>query len=90
MFTVAQELRTSFVAAKAETVITTDQGVRGGKTINLKETVDAAVALCPGIKRVFVTQRTGAKVAMGARDIALEEVIRNTFVTVQYSYTRPI
>uniref|UniRef100_H2YFH8 acetate--CoA ligase n=1 Tax=Ciona savignyi TaxID=51511 RepID=H2YFH8_CIOSA len=35
-----------------ETVITTDQGVRGGKVIELKQTVDNAVEKCPSVKRV--------------------------------------
>ena len=61
-------------AAQAETVITSDQIVRGGKAIDLKQTVDRAVALSPCIKRVFVMKRTGASVPMGEKDIPLEEV----------------
>lgn len=56
-------------------VITSDQAVRGGKIIELKNTVDLAVQKCPGVKNVFVAQRTGNKVAMSDMDVALEEVI---------------
>lgn len=63
-------------AADADTVITADQGVRGGKIIPLKSVVDAAVAKCPGVKRVFVTKRTGNEVPMGTLDIPLDKVCR--------------
>ena len=63
-------------SADAETVITSDQALRGGKAIELKKMVDEAVAQCPNVKRVFVSQRTGAKVPMGKLDISLENVSR--------------
>ena len=59
-------------------MITTDQGVRGGKIIELKATVDYAVSMCPKVKRVFVSKRTGANVPMEDIDVPLEEV-RKTF-----------
>lgn len=60
--------------ANAETVITADQVVRGGKVSNLKTMVDKAVAVSPCVKRVFVASRTGADVPMGTIDIPLEKV----------------
>ena len=63
-----------YLSADAETVITSDQAVRGGKIIELKKMVDDAVAQCPDIKRVFVSKRTGAQVPMGKLDICLEQV----------------
>ncbi|RMC07758.1 hypothetical protein DUI87_15227 [Hirundo rustica rustica] len=59
--------------AGSKAVITYNQGVRGGRTIELKATVDEAVKSCPSIKHVFVAQRTDNKVQMGDRDIPLEE-----------------
>ena len=64
-----------FSPAQATTVITADQGIRGGKAIALKKMVDEAVAQCPCVKRVFVYQRTGADVPMGPKDIILDKVI---------------
>ena len=55
-------------------MITADQGIRGGKAIELKKMVDEAVAQCPCVKRVFVYQRTGAGVPMGPKDIVLDKV----------------
>ena len=60
--------------AKAETVVTADQVVRGGKVGDLKQMVDKAVAASPCVKRVFVASRTGANVPMGKLDIPLEKV----------------
>lgn len=51
-----------------------NQGLRGGKVIELKKTVDQAVKQCPGVKRVLVSMRTDSKVAMTALDVPLEEV----------------
>ena len=66
----------SYFVAQAETVITADQGVRGGKPIELKKMVDEAVASCPCVKRVFVYSRTGADVPMGPKDIYLDKVVQ--------------
>ena len=56
-------------------VFTADEGVRGGKVIPLKQTVDEALVGCDCVRRVFVAQRTGAKVNMEPdRDVSLEEV----------------
>ena len=58
-------------------VITADEGVRGGKTIPLKASVDKALDSCPGVKTVLVVTRTGAKVAMKeGRDVAYEEAAK--------------
>ena len=55
--------------------MTANQGVRGGKVIELKKTVDAAVTGCDCVENVFVMSRTGADVPMeSGRDIKLEEV----------------
>jgi len=61
-------------AAQSETVITVNQGLRGGKVIELKRTVDQAVKQCPGVKRVLVSMRTDSKVPITALDVPLEEV----------------
>ena len=68
-------LTSSNSVAQAETVITADEGVRGGKIIPLKAIVDKALEDCDCVKRVLVASRTGASVPMAHnRDIKLEEV----------------
>lgn len=53
-----------------------NQGVRGGKVVELKKTVDEAVRSCPTVQQVFVAMRTENPVTMTARDVALDEVRR--------------
>uniref|UniRef100_A0A8C3MVX6 Acetyl-coenzyme A synthetase n=1 Tax=Geospiza parvula TaxID=87175 RepID=A0A8C3MVX6_GEOPR len=69
----AESLAGRIMDSGCKAVITYNQGVRGGRTIELKATVDEAVKNCPSIKHVFVAQRTDNKVHMGDRDIPLEE-----------------
>ena len=45
-------------------VITSDGSYRGGKTIDLKGIVDAAVADCPGVDCVLVAKRIGSDIEM--------------------------
>ncbi|MHB8528629.1 MAG: acetate--CoA ligase [Caulobacteraceae bacterium] len=54
-------------------VITSDEGLRGGRTVPLKANVDEALRSCPGVETVLVVTRTGAQVAMKAdRDFVYE------------------
>ncbi|MBN3314558.1 ACS2L synthetase, partial [Atractosteus spatula] len=60
--------------AQSKLVITVNQGLRGGKTIDLKKTVDQAIKSCPSVQRVLVAMRTENPVAMTDKDVPLEEV----------------
>uniref|UniRef100_A0A8C9NP23 acetate--CoA ligase n=1 Tax=Serinus canaria TaxID=9135 RepID=A0A8C9NP23_SERCA len=71
----AESLAGRIMDSGCKAVITYNQGVRGGRTIELKATVDEAVKNCPSIQHVFVAQRTDNKVHMGDRDIPLEEYV---------------
>ena len=55
-------LRDRILDADCHTVITADEGVRGGKPVALKQNVDKALASCSGVSTVLVVQRTGAAV----------------------------
>jgi acetyl-CoA synthetase len=55
-------LRDRVLDADCRTVITADEGVRGGKPVALKQNVDKALASCPDVSTVLVVQRTGAAV----------------------------
>jgi len=62
----------------AKVLITADEGVRGGKQIPLKKTVDEAVSQCSTIETVFVAQRTGADVPMHiGRDVFLNQAMKS-------------
>ncbi|NXJ81471.1 ACS2L synthetase, partial [Trogon melanurus] len=69
----AESLAGRIMDSECKAVITYNQGVRAGRIIELKMTVDEAVKNCPSVKHVFVAQRTDNKVQMGDRDIPLEE-----------------
>ncbi|XP_068457938.1 acetyl-coenzyme A synthetase 2-like, mitochondrial [Clinocottus analis] len=61
--------------AQCKAVVTFNQGVRGGRLLELKATVDAAVKRCPTVQHVFVAQRTETPAVMGPLDVPLEEVM---------------
>jgi acetyl-CoA synthetase len=56
----ADSLRDRIMDASSKWVVTSDQGVRGGRVLPLKQIVDTAVAQTPCVQRVFVFERTGA------------------------------
>ncbi len=59
---------------KSDVVITADEGLRGGKTVPLKQNTDLALTQCPDVKRVIVVKRTGHKELMHAgRDVWYHE-----------------
>ncbi|KAJ3610934.1 hypothetical protein NHX12_023024, partial [Muraenolepis orangiensis] len=62
--------------AQCKLVVTCDQAVRGGRAIQLKSTVDAAVRTCPSVKHVLVEQRCpGSPAPWGDLDVPLEEAM---------------
>ena len=61
-----------------QTVITADEGVRGGRIIPLKANVDKALTECPNVHTVFVIERTGADVPrQEGRDVCYHEATNN-------------
>ncbi|MDD0973334.1 acetate--CoA ligase [Pseudomonas fontis] len=70
-------LRDRILDADCRTVITADEGVRGGKTVALKNNVDQALQSCPNVSSVVVVKRTGGPVAWSAgRDLWYHEAIQ--------------
>ena len=61
-----------------QTVITADEGIRGGRLIPLKENVDSALKSCPAVHSVFVIRRTNAKVGwIDSRDVCYQKAIES-------------
>ena len=52
-----ESLKDRILDSSCETIITADEGVRGGKKIPLKENVDEAIKSCPDVHSVIVVQR---------------------------------
>jgi acetyl-CoA synthetase len=67
----ADSVRDRVADARCKWVVTADQGLRGGRAIPLKATVDAAVAQTSCVEKVFVYAHTGADVVLGVRDVAM-------------------
>ena len=69
-------LRDRILDADCRTVITADEGVRGGKPVALKQNVDKALASCPNVSTVLVVERTGAKVNWSEdRDLKYQQAL---------------
>ena len=70
----AESLRDRILDAGCKVVFTANEGMRGGRRIPLKATVDQAVEGLPVVEKVFVVRRTDKEVPMRAgRDLWLEE-----------------
>ena len=62
--------------AACRLVITADEGVRGGKTVPLKNNVDAALETVDCVDTVLVVERTGCDIAWhSARDVWYREAL---------------
>ena len=72
----AGALRDRIIDAGAKIVITANEGMRGGKTVPLKATVDEALDAggCDSVEKVIVQKRTAGNTPMGARDIGWDEL----------------
>ena len=69
-------LRDRILDADCRTVITADEGVRGGKPVALKQNVDKALASCPDVSTVLVVERTGATVNWSeGRDLKYQQAL---------------
>ena len=70
-----QALRDRILDSDCQTVITADEGVRGGRPIPLKANTDAALEACPNVHSVLVVRRTGGDIAWhGERDVWYHEL----------------
>ncbi|PVU94219.1 hypothetical protein BB561_002709 [Smittium simulii] len=69
--------------SNSKVVVTSDQGLRGGKIIHNKKIVDEALLTCPSVTKVLVFERTGAEVPMQqGRDVSWSKALseQNEFV----------
>ena len=79
-----QSLQDRILDSDCQTVITADEGVRGGRTVPLKENVDEALINCPGVHSVITVKRTGNEVPWNpTRDIWYSELTANQATTAE-------
>ena len=71
-------LRDRILDSDCQTVITADQGIRGGKVVPLKDNTDKALQECPNVTTVVVVQRTKGDIQwQEPRDCWYHEIIEN-------------
>ena len=71
-----QSLKDRILDSDCQTLITADEGVRGGRTVPLKENAETALADCPNVHTVLTVRRTGADVPWKAgRDVWYDELV---------------
>ena len=58
-----EALKDRILDSDCQTLITADEGVRGGRGIPLKVNADKALEACPNVHTCLVVKRTGGKVA---------------------------
>ena len=73
-----ESLKDRILDSDCQTVITADEGLRGGKTIPLKQNVDEALEGCPNVHTVLVITRTEAEIPWNEDcDVRYEEISKN-------------
>ena len=73
-----ESLKDRILDSDCRTVITADEGLRGGKRVPLKENVDEALMGCPNVHSVLVIARTGAEVPWNDDcDVKYEEISKD-------------
>ena len=71
-----QSLKDRILDSDCRTLITADEGVRGGRTVPLKENAEVALADCPNVHTVLTVRRTGARVPwQDGRDVFYHELV---------------
>lgn len=71
-----EALKDRILDSDCQVVITSDEGVRGGRPIPLKANTDKALESCPNVHTVFVVKRTGGEIAWkDGRDVWYEEAM---------------
>ena len=79
-----QSLQDRILDSDCQTVITADEGVRGGRTVPLKENVDEALNNCPNVHSVITVKRTGNQVPWNpARDVWYSELTAHQAPTAE-------
>ena len=73
-----EALKDRILDSDCKFVITADEGIRGGRTVSLKDNVDTALNKCPNVHTVIVVKRTGKNISWSeGRDIWYQDTMEN-------------
>ena len=72
-----EALKDRILDSECKTVITADEGMRGGRSTPLKTNVDIAVAACDCVDSVIVVQNTKGDVAWGNKDVWYHDLVED-------------
>ena len=71
-----QSLKDRILDSDCRTIITADEGMRGGKAIPLKGNTEQALAECPNVHTVITVKRTGGDIPwQEGRDVWYDELV---------------
>ena len=71
-----QSLQDRILDSDCRTLITADEGLRGGRPVPLKRNAEAALAGCPNVHTVLTVRRTGAEVPwQEGRDVWYHDLV---------------
>ena len=71
-----EALKDRILDSNCQTLITADEGVRGGKKVSLKANADKALAVCPNIHTCLVVKHTGGNIELHQdRDIWYHDTV---------------
>jgi len=73
-----ESLKDRILDSDCQTIITANEGLRGGKKVPLKNNVDSAVEQCPNVHTVIVVKNTDTAININPEiDVAYSDVISN-------------
>ncbi len=77
-----QSLQDRILDSDCRTVVTADEGLRGGRPVPLKQNTDIALEKCPDVHTVIVVRRTGGDINWNAaRDVWYHEATGEAEIT---------
>ena len=69
-------LKDRIIDAEAKLVVTSDEGLRGGRQVPMKANADKALLSTPSVEKMVVVKRTGGKITWAeGRDVWYEELM---------------
>ena len=80
----SNSLRDRILDSDCQTLITSDEGVRGGSLVPLKKNAEAALSECPNVHTVLTYKRTGNEIPWNeGRDVWYQDLVKDQSTTCE-------